>query len=366
MNALETIKRECLECPLCQKECRFLQKYGTPKAIADQFNPAKTKFQILPFECSLCGLCSAVCPVGLNPVEMFLEMRRTIVRQGGGQFAKYAPLLKYEKRGTSKRYTYYGFPDHCHTILFPGCALAGTRPDKVMKVYQSIKESIPNLGVVLDCCTKPSHDLGREDYFQTMFGEIKSYLVTRDIQTILVACPNCYQIFKNFGHPLQVKTIYEILAEIIPGGTKKDQRAVTVHDPCVTRFENPVQEAVRNLILSQDITIEEMEHQRANTLCCGEGGAVGFLAPDLAMDWSRKIKQETHGKRILTYCAGCTSNLNKLTPTDHVLDLLYDPEGTLKGKAKVSRSPVTYWNRLRLKNRFRKIISSSVSRGDST
>ena len=28
MNPLETIKEKCIECPACQMECRFLQKYG--------------------------------------------------------------------------------------------------------------------------------------------------------------------------------------------------------------------------------------------------------------------------------------------------------------------------------------------------
>ena len=148
----------------------------------------------------------------------------------------------------------------------------------------------------MDCCTKPSHDLGREDYFQAMFGEMKSYLVDKGIQTVLVACPNCYQIFKNLGHPLQVKTVYEVLAEIVPGNTPKGLGVVTVHDPCVTRFEKPIQDAVRALIQNQGGTIEEMEHQRAKTICCGEGGAVGFIAPDLAESWGVQIKSEAQGK----------------------------------------------------------------------
>jgi Fe-S oxidoreductase len=362
MDALETIKGKCIDCPLCQKECQFLQKYGTPKAIADRFNPTKNKFQTLPFECSLCGLCSAVCPVDLNPAQMFLEMRRIVVRLGGGNFPEYSPLLNYEKRGISKRYTYYGFPDHCHTIFFPGCALAGTRPDKVLKVYESVQKSIPNLGIVLDCCTKPSHDLGREDYFQAMFGEMKSHLVEKGIQTVLVSCPNCYQIFKNHGHPLLVRTIYEVLSEIVPGSTPKGLGVVTVHDPCVTRFEKPIQDAVRALIQSQGGTIEEMEHQKAKTICCGEGGAVGFIAPNLAESWGVKIKSEAKGKTILTYCAGCANGLNKLTPTHHVLDFFYEPGATLSGKVKISQTLITYWNRLRLKKRFRRIIPGGAAR----
>jgi hypothetical protein len=105
-----------------------------------------------------------------------------------------------------------------------------------------------------------------------------------------------------------------------------------------------------------------MEHQGAKTLCCGEGGAVGFLAPDLAGAWGYKRKSESQGKRILTYCAGCVNHLNPLTPTHHVLDYFLEPENTFSGKMKISKAPFTYWNRLRLKKRFRKMISLGVTR----
>ena len=60
------------------------------------------------------------------------------------------------------------------------------------------------------------------------------------------------------------------------------------------------------------------------------------------------------GRRIITYCAGCANFLDKIGPTAHLLDLLFDPAATLNGKAKVARSPFTYINRLLLKRRFRK------------
>ncbi len=362
MNSLKTIKEKCIDCPNCQRECFFLTKYGTPKAIADRFNPAEKSFQTLPFECSLCGLCAAVCPVDLNPTQMFLEMRRTVVGLGGGDFPEYTPLLNYEKRGTSRRYTYYGFPEFCDTVFFPGCTLPGTRPDKVMKVYHSINKSIPHLGIVLDCCTKPSHDLGREDYFQAMFGEMRGYLVDKGIKTVLVACPNCFKMFKEYGDPLRVQTVYEVLAEDKGNNGREMPETLTIHDPCVTRFEKPIQEAIRTLIQNQGGTIEEMEHQGAKTLCCGEGGAVGSIAPELAESWGARRKSESRGKRILTYCGGCVNHLNRLTPTHHVLDFFYEPEATLSGKVKGSRTPITYWNRLRLKKRFQKMFPGAVTR----
>ena len=63
---------------------------------------------------------------------------------------------------------------------------------------------------------------------------------------------------------------------------------------------------------------------------------------------------EGRGKRIVTYCAGCANFLDMIGPTAHLLDLLFDPVATLNGRAKVTKSPVTYLKRLLLKRRFRK------------
>jgi len=110
-------------------------------------------------------------------------------------------ILGYEKRGTSKRYSYYAFPENCSTVLFPGCALPGTRPDKVKSLFAHLQKTIPNLGIVFDCCTKPSHDLGRDIHFQAMFNELQNYLLQNGIKNILVACPNCYRVFLDwFAH----------------------------------------------------------------------------------------------------------------------------------------------------------------------
>jgi heterodisulfide reductase subunit B len=70
-----------------------------------------------------------------------------------------------------------------------------------------LKETIPGLGIVLDCCSKPSHDLGREKVFQLMFGELKDYLFENGARNVLVACPNCHKVFKDYGDGLTVKTV---------------------------------------------------------------------------------------------------------------------------------------------------------------
>jgi len=213
LQALQTISDKCINCRFCKQECAFLHQYGKPKQIADSYDPTNKTYQAMAFECSLCKLCASFCPVDINPAHMFLEMHREAVRTGNGDYRKHRGIVSYERRGTSKRYSYYALPEGCHTIFFPGCAFPGTRPDKTWALFEHIRKTMPTLGILLDCCTKPSHDLGRDDYFDAMFGEMRDYLVNHGIRNVLVACPNCYKIFSRYGGRLSVRTVYEFLAE---------------------------------------------------------------------------------------------------------------------------------------------------------
>lgn len=359
---LNVMSEKCIKCKLCRKECAFLRKYGKPKDIADSYNPSDKIHQGMPFECSLCRLCAAVCPVKINPALMFLEMRRETVKRGNGDYPEHSVILGYEKRGTSKRYTYYAIPDGCDTVFFPGCTLSGTRPDKVVGLYEHLKQFSPALGIVLDCCTTPSHDLGREKYFNALFHEMKDYLLKNGIRNVVVACPSCYKVFKKHGGDLTVQTAYEIMSEKGLPERGKIKGIVTVHDSCAVRFEESVHSAARDLISKKGLTIEEMKHSATKTFCCGEGGSVGFLAPDLAKNWGINRKKEADGRRLITYCAGCANYLSPLTPASHLLDLLFEPEGTIAGTVKVAKAPFTYLNRLLLKRKLKHMANGSITR----
>ena len=349
------MSEKCIECKLCVKECAFLKKYGTPKSIADRWSAQGETTKEMPFECSLCSLCTAVCPVDIDPKKMFLEMRRNLTILGEADFKKQKLLLNFEKRGTSKLYSFYGLPDGCDTVLFPGCSLAGSRSHRVMQLYDHLQKFFPDLGIVLDCCTKPSHDLGRTDYFDAMFSEMQDYLVNHGIKNVLTACPSCYAVFTDYGKELVTHNVYDILASRAkPSSSNVPHKPVTIQDSCVTRFEKSMQDSVRELIQSQGVSFEEMKHHGKETLCCGEGGGACFVAPELAGQWGEIRKTEGQGRRIITYCAGCANFLGKIGPTAHLLDLVFDPAATLGGKAKVDKSPVTYLKRLLLKRRFRK------------
>jgi hypothetical protein len=181
------------------------------------------------------------------------------------------------------------------------------------------------------------------------------------VRQVLAACPNCYKIFSNYGGKLEVKTVYEILAKDGARSGQKLSGVVRIHDPCAVRSEKKGHAALRQLVRKKGLEIEEMAHSGKKTLCCGEGGAVGCVAPPFSGEWGEIRKTEAEQRRIITCCAGCAAYVNWRTPTSHVLGLLYEPGATMAGKAKVPSAPITYLNRVRLKKRFQKDVKAETT-----
>ncbi len=359
-NAL-TISDNCLDCDCCVNECGFLQKFGTPGRIAGKLKqdaPASLK---TAFECSLCQMCTAVCPKSLEPHHLFLEMRREAVKQNIVNDPPQCMHVGFEKRGISPHLNFYALPKGCEAIFFPGCALSAAYPGVTLRVYQYLRKLNPGLGIVLDCCTKPSHDMGREKQFHIMFGEMSQYLVENGVRRVIVPCPSCYKIFDEYGGALSVESVYEALENETLPGLRDVMETATVHDPCPFRFNPSVHSAVRALLTRHGVAVEEMAHHGEKTFCCGEGASVGCASPALAKKWGFRRAKEAGGSKMITYCAGCTSTLGEIANTTHILDLLFSRHGYGRKKT-FPKFPLTCWNRLRLKYIIKRWIPAAVTR----
>ncbi len=335
-----------------------MQKYGQPGEIVRQYDFSKPGQRKIAFECNLCGLCSAVCPQNLNMADFLLDIRRQAIVAGDIDLFDYASILNYEKLGSSALFSYYGLPEGCDAVYFPGCAFSGTRPETAWRTFEYLRKRLPRLGVAMDCCGKPSHDLGIQNRFESIFGKIVRRLQIAGVKRIIVNCPSCHQTFKHYATSFSVETVYELIEKSAKRETVKKSEVVTIHDPCPMRMENGVQESIREIVSRMGFSADEMPHARNRALCCGEGASVGLVQPGLTEKWRSARKKECDGKKIVTYCAACAETLNRKAPTYHILDLLFAPEDLRERASKTSAPPFTYVERLKLKHRFMKEFKS--------
>ena len=365
----ELIRKNCTGCGVCQEECEFLERFGTPRDIASSRAIQEQELHDLAFLCSLCGLCTAVCPKAVDPKAFFLELRRIAVRKGRGRLSSFGPLRRYEAIGKSRLLRFADIPYGSRRVFFPGCSLPGTRPERVSDLFVFLRGIYSDLGMVLDCCSKPSHDLGNHALFLRRFNSLREGLVSQGIEEVLVACPNCFKVFRQYGSPLKVRTVYEVMRERVQGGRPvmpepDRERVFTIHDPCSVRFEKGIHRSVRDIVRRLGFFVEEMPHSRRLTYCCGEGGAIGYTGRagrEFANGWSGRRREEAGRSPVITYCAGCANYLQPGLEVYHVLDLVFDADNTLSGRFSPSKSPMTYLNRAMLKFRLRDTGFSSVN-----
>jgi len=123
-----------------------------------------------------------------------------------------------------------------------------------------------------------------------MFQEMKDFLVQSGVKKVIVACPNCHRIFSLYGEGLAVSTVYELMDAHPLASGKKVAGTVTVHDPCPLRFSPAVQASVRNLIVRQGLTVEEMPHHGERTVCCGEEDSLPYFRPSWPLGGRRSAK----------------------------------------------------------------------------
>lgn len=335
----------CTSCGECVRPCSYLQQQGTPAAIAGR-GTAESNL-LSAFGCSLCGLCDAVCPEALSPSAMLLAMRQEAVRNGLIDLKPHAPWLNYEKLGSSPLFQRNLIPGGCTTVFFPGCSLPGTRPDAVQGLYRLLRRHDPTIGLVLDCCGKISHDLGMEERFTSIFNRLSTRLNNKRITRILTACPGCSKVLRKFGEQLEVVSVYEVLVSSTPLADALNQnRVVTIHDPCPARFDQPQQQAVRQLINQCGYQIEELPSHGQTTRCCGQGGMVEGCVPGTVRKESAVIGRQAAGRSLISSCGACCETLAVTTPTAHIADLL-------TGTGSFTTQPVSslkrWLNRLKLK-----------------
>jgi hypothetical protein len=78
--------------------------------------------------------------------------------------------------------------------------------------------------------------------------------------------------------------------------------------------------------------------------------------------WPIPLYEYKRKEKIITYCAGCCAILNKAASVCHVIDLIFEPQNAISGRAKVYHAPMTYLNRILLKRRLKKNVVAAVSR----
>lgn len=366
-NLIELEHNKCIGCKLCTKGCPMLDEFSdNPKKLLSKLNMDNSFNIELPYACMLCGYCSEVCPKGVSFRDLFYEFRKQTVKQYKGKLPRKlntSGVDLHQYLSFSKLFSDSILGKNTEIIFFPGCSMLSNNPDLVMKVYSYLGEKIPNLGYSNKCCGKPTDFLGKSESFEIILDGLKSDFNKSGAKTIITCCQNCYMCFKRNTPEYEIISIYEMLNELgLPNDVfnkfSDSNIDAIIHDPCPTRTEDEVHEAVRSIVNQLGISFDEMPYNRRKTLCCGMGGMVSLTSKNIYEKHRDRRQDEAGLKTIITYCMECAETLkSKDISTVHVLDLIFsDLDEIETGSSRLIRS---WYNRFRARKIAGEVINES-------
>ena len=131
---------------------------------------------------------------------------------------------------------------------------------------------------------------------------------------VVTTCPHCFNALANdypqLGGNYRVVHHTQLIAELIGEGRLPEMilsEKITYHDPCYLGRHNGVYDAPRKVLGSETAdSLVEMPRNRANSFCCGAGGAQFWKEEEpgtMRVTENRFREAESTGAKVVA--AGC-------------------------------------------------------------
>ena len=365
-EAARCIQCECLE---CVKNCEYLKHYkGYPKKyIREVYNNLSIVMgtrhsNTFINSCALCGLCGEVCPTDVDMGEVCHNAREQMVDQKRMPASAHDFALQDMAFSNSEKFALArNAPgtDASSYAFFPGCQLSGSSPQYVEKAYDFLRQAFPDSGVglMLRCCGAPADWAGNKERFEASRQEFLAEYEKLGRPKLVLACSSCYQVFQKHYPDVEIVSFWEIFDKLGPqdlAAGRTFSAPVAVHDPCSTRYESVIQNAVRSVLGKMGCEVQELDNSREKTECCSYGGLM-WLANKPVAEKAVQRRINESPQDYLTYCAMCRDFFTRRGKrTVHLFDYLYGDPGSDLSLAPAVGYSQRHENRARLKEKLLK------------
>ncbi len=293
------------------------------------------------FRCTLCGNCREVCPVGINLKQLWLSLRKDLVD------SKYYPKkINMIRNNLEESHNVFDEDDEeraewvedmreppddlfikeqAEVVYFTGCVaayfpLAQKIPIALAEIFEVSEVDFTLLGKEEWCCGFPLLGAGLKDMFGRFSDHNLAAVKKKGAQKVVFACPSCFQMWREY-YPYE-----EFGIEIIHGSQflmhllqqnrvplQELDLTVTYHDPCDLGRGARVFDAPRKVIQSiPGVQFVELPNNRENCNCCGGGGNLEMIDPELSTKIAKSKIEEAEGtgaQAIVTSCQQCVRTM---------------------------------------------------------
>lgn len=335
-QALSQCGEQCSQCGSCVSACDLLKEFGlTPGEIAQRLLAGEDSPELrdLIQRCDLCGFCTRECSSEQDAGAFFKSARAFLLEKSKLSLDGFEPMLVDRDWNAFSLYretfkiSYDDLKrERFDTLFFPGCSVATYAPEIVRATHAWLQAQGMVVGITDLCCGKVLESLGLHERTE----QLKAYLL-RQMQTagatrLVTVCPNCHAGLAESLEGIEAISLYQLLRDAgvqVPGDQK-----LTIHDSCADRETGKFGADLRAILGGNSVV--EMEHSGKDTICCGSGGIVPFVDPELcASRTQRRVEEfaQTEAGCMVTQCMSCSRRLSSQAQTGqvrHCLELIFN------------------------------------------
>jgi Fe-S oxidoreductase len=253
------------------------------------------------WSCTTCGNCMEHCPVFIEHIDKYVDMRRYLVLMESNFTTEVQNVMRnwetnsnpwglgFATRGdwaTELPLRTLAEDSQVDYLFYVGCA--GRFDERAKKISSALVRLLSEAGVSFGilgaeekCCGETARRIGNEYLFQSMAAELVETINGYGVKKIITTCPHGYNCLKNeypqFGGNWEVYHHSEFLAKLLQDGRLKPELGMEVnlvfHDSCYLGRYNDIYEQPRALLKSvSGLRFSEMARSRSKAFCCGAGG----------------------------------------------------------------------------------------------
>jgi len=287
-----------------------------------------------PYLCTLCGRCTIVCPAFIDTKELRIAARGFMVEKG-----KYPHIIDQLAETLNKFYNILGepnedrpmwvqaledLPEHmfqrerAKTVYFVGCVasyfpMTKRIPQSFVQILNKAGVDFTILGGEEWCCGFPLIAAGMEKKAEALIQHNLEKVKEKGAERIIFACPSCYHIWmEQCKADIEIFHSTQFIKKLIDEGKvsfKERKMKVTYHDPCDLGRTSGIYEAPREILKAiPGVELVEMEGNKEQCKCCGGGGDLEMLRPDLSAALAQAKIEEikaTGADMVVTACQQC-------------------------------------------------------------
>jgi len=344
----EDVQR-CMRCGFCVALCPVEEYMGfesntprgrmqTIKALIEGEVKVNEYLMNRIFNCSLCGYCLWRCPPGVRTVDAIKAARAYFI-----QHRCYPKAIDALDMFVRENRHIYDLPKEARTewigymdvkeivkvkeradiVYFVGCvsSLSG----RAMGIAAATSEILNRLDfdwTILGedewCCGAPLLLSGKGEAARELAEHNVDAIRRRGAATVLTPCAGCYRVFTQ-DYPQLVgelgfkvyhtsQLLDSVLDQVRTAFKKQVKGKAIYHDPCeIGRLGGLYDQPRRVLKTIPGLTLLELPKTRELTRCCGGGGVLKAVFPDIALKLALKKLGEVQAVGADTIISGCPS-----------------------------------------------------------